>query len=101
MKTKHTGGEWRVSCPVLGTLMIADDSGDVDIAEVLNPYPRKGEDGSAEAAYERKRANAYLIAAAPDMLKALKLALDCLQLVSHSNMAVISVRAAIAKAKGL
>lgn len=71
MKTKHTKGPW----------FLFDDGNREDSSDIITV---PGEDGSEDVAIiptdlplKQRKANARLIAAAPDLLKALELLMDC------------------------
>ena len=66
------------------------------IANVLTPIY----DGVHEREAEQTRANAQLIAAAPELLEALKDVMERLVDRNETDEAAVSARAAIAKAKG-
>lgn len=88
MKTQHTPGPWAVS-------------------KIGNPYEQyiihaeEDSTGRNIAGSVEGRANAHLIAAAPELLEALKLCLETARFDSkRSFRAVIAARNAIEKAEG-
>jgi len=93
--SKHTPGPWEVDletgeinggCAVLGAVYGGDD------------FPCSEEDMSEEC-----KANARLIAAAPDLLKACKgvlIGLKAYETLGRKNIHLDALRAAIAKAEG-
>jgi len=98
MSAQYTPGPWIGAGPSFGaprmqyTTEIIAERDDEDECETICELPIKGLDAEQEA-------NARLIAAAPDLLEALKLA-DALLSGANMNMAVVQkkVQAAIAKA---
>jgi len=98
--TKHTQGPWRI----------------IDGFKIVGPHPKDPENRICRVAdaladvgtfLSKQRANAKLIAAAPDLLDALEAALpyvenDALEqgCQPDADETVIKVRAAIAKARG-
>lgn len=89
MTSKHTPGPWRQS--LTDDTRIIDSSG-CEVASVAGDYQHD---------YARMEANARLIAAAPELLEALAGMVDSYELeASPINPALISARAAIAKATG-
>ena len=100
MKTKHTPGPWMVYVPERGqdghphNLSIGAET------ETRATYVASVPGG---AHYDWAQANARLIAAAPDLLAALKDALKDLSALSHWDTAsacAMKARAAIEKAEG-
>lgn len=89
-EAKHTPGPWRVED---GELLAGGDSGAVVLGSIhgADDYPCCEEDIDAEC-----KANARLIAAAPDLLALLEEAYDALP---HGDLAG-RIAAALAKAKG-
>lgn len=90
-KPKHTPGPWRISNVLSNRLQIGV----------------KGEEIAALQYGENKEANAHLIAAAPEMLEALHLAVGHLEqrqvldgVKSHRTNTLKVLNAAIAKAEG-
>ena len=86
MQTNHTPGPWHVTGDEHGT-MITDNTG-----EQIALWPQQG--GTVEQC-----ANAALIAAAPELLAALKVCESVLRIQGYVNAADIA-QAAIAKATG-
>ncbi len=106
MTQKHTPGPWRTLAPKIpemgtrgDTGIIADDGGMIGETWGLCPGPVPGGIGRADA-----EANARLIAAAPDMLEALRATFAAYQgphLFSPAQQAAWALmQAAIAKAEG-
>ena len=87
MSAKHTPGPWTAHHDH-GWLVVESSNGDMLI---------KIEKGSAA---KKHMADALLIAAAPDLLEALKRFLDAWEFDSDGNGAAEQARAAIAKAIG-
>lgn len=93
MKTKHTPGPWSLD-PNPATVWIVSSARTTHVAE-LPQHPSLDPETTA--------ANAHLIAAAPEMLKALRVAEVALMPDDHSEgdlEALQIVRAAIARAEG-
>lgn len=88
MKTKHTVGPWKNQ----GNLIFSYDHRHV---AKLFQLPR----GVGQSSALEEGANARLIAAAPDMLDALKKIASCLA-PEDNDIAARAVRAAITKAEG-
>lgn len=98
METRHTPGPWRIN----GSLITSQAAMALQVAIV---YPPKV--GNAPRDIDERDANARLIAAAPDLLDALRLLLDGLQTYAPEFMHglpkadyIRAARAAIAKAEG-
>lgn len=89
MSSKHTPGPWLAAGPTIWAPPNNAAPAGYALAHVLNPY--SGAVGSAD----RVDANAALLAAAPELLEALKMALLWVD-GDTKNI----VRAAIAKAEG-
>jgi len=91
MMSKHTPGPWRVSDtthmhPVAPTLFITRKPTDgVSETHIAKIHPLNGGDSIAEVA-----ANARLIAAAPDMLKALEDLFEHCAMV-HKHWGVVAI----------
>jgi hypothetical protein len=108
MKTKHTPGAWTLdgiqNNSQATTSIIVRSSGNAShgnapyVAEVS--WPRDGLRRFESAMTDEDWANARLIAAAPDLLEALKDALDVLRLMGIDMAAFEAHRAAILKAEG-
>lgn len=94
--SKHTQGPWEIVENSWSTTTIT--SGDITIA-VLSCEEEATEDNQFELEAIQK-ANANLIAAAPEMLNALKLAGQWLEGWGSAEFELATVRAAIAKATG-
>lgn len=95
--SKHTRGPWLVEMPdrdhwCSGASIIGDLPNDYIVADVRNHLSVK----------DQAEANAHLIAAAPEMLDALKGAEDALRVDGYdkNNLVRAAVLAAIAKAEG-
>lgn len=87
--SKHTPGPW-----VLSSLVVRAAGNGYEVAHVHCNFKIRGKEGRDE--YEYAQGNAHLIAAAPDMLFALK-AVEC---GAPFDVVIHQVRAAIAKAEG-
>ena len=87
---KHTPGPWKAPKPTIGDnncLYIGDATGNYDICEIKTAFA---------PSEEQARANASLIASAPELLAALEMVLD-----ANGDLYVIDfdmLRAAVAKA---
>jgi hypothetical protein len=98
VKPKHTPGPWRVQDNTIGTNEVGHqlrvDSNDGAVADC----------GRSPHVDEQSRANARLIAAAPTLLKAVKLALMELERISYQKRAdqkiIDLLNKAVAKATG-
>lgn len=86
MDSKHTPGPWKVAGPIGAAIWITDESSNNQIAAVYGKSQTAGAD-----------ANARLIAAAPELLEALK---EVVVISDREHTAWIKARAAIAKAEG-
>lgn len=86
MTAQHTPGPWQYHVTVDGDAIVAG-GGKVRVAEAL----------VCDVGYEDERANARLIAAAPDLLAACEAMIGT---AKKAGMNVSAFRAAIAKAKG-
>ncbi len=96
MNSKHTPGPWTA---IKATY--SDDRGTNDFWHVA--YTDRGKTWSMKTAGDEGRANAYLIAAAPDLLAACKAMIDELDRtgrVSESGVNAKAARAAIDAAEG-
>lgn len=93
MKTKHTKGEWRLSQDWDNKIRIfaESDRGYIPIADVLNPIctPQHS---------DVQIANAKLIAAAPELLEALKCVLNTLETLGKNTVSMEMAKSAIKKA---
>jgi ADP-ribose pyrophosphatase YjhB (NUDIX family) len=85
MTTKHTRGPWAIAAQ---RFIMADPMRDGRQIAAIDPF---------EFGAEAREANARLIAAAPDLLAALRSVLD-LHIAHHNNPAHAAARAAIRKA---
>ena len=97
MKAQHTPGPWFVPAPTYRTLYVEARIGNMMLQEVAACGP------TADPA--QQAANARLIAAAPELLEALKLALEYWRhrqqrYKNRSPVWVQAARSAIAKATG-
>lgn len=119
MDGNHTQGRWVAAAKpssVVGWPVVAAPMGQVicDVA-IINKKPDHVSDGEFSAYYAQVEANARLIAAAPDLLKAAKLAEDIIDDFlghlspdeqtaggedSQAAAALKALRAAIRKARG-
>lgn len=92
----HTAGPWFVTGQM--TLYVEARIGGGMLQEVAAVGPTQADEGYGE----QQRANARLIAAAPELLEALEQAVTSMQDNGwpNSHLAVRSARAAIAKARG-
>lgn len=97
MKPKHTPGPWIVRESSQGYIDIVAKRNHIGLANVARVLlPREPQDA----------ANAHLIAAAPEMLAALKLALEQIEptpkpkLIHTPGFALRMIREAVAKAEG-
>lgn len=106
---KHTQGPWRSNYPQITT----QEGMALTVAVVLSREDNNPRADSAAKTKTEAEANAHLIAAAPDLLAALKLALPCVEYAeietaskgqneAHDKClsALEWIRAAIAKAEG-
>ena len=108
METKHTPGPWSITNTIMGSVdpvtlpssVIAPPYGSVDTICVFSFMTKK-------KPHDEQQANARLIAAAPDLLAALRLLLDGLQTYAPEFLHglpkadyIRAARAAIAKAEG-
>jgi hypothetical protein len=90
MKTTHTPGPWVVKN---GTSILAGKSQVANTGFKMGDWPKED--------YETERANARLIAAAPDLLAALEMVVNAADTGWEiSDGAWMEIQAAIAKAKG-
>jgi hypothetical protein len=91
---KHTEGPWKVDGKT--ELCITDD-----ISRFIGSASIMGSDNNYAEAYEEAKANARLMAAAPDLLDALEAMIDSGE-IAHccSSPLVILAKKAIDKAKG-
>jgi hypothetical protein len=89
--SKHTPGPWQVFTTKDGTRFIG--IGDADGVGVTDPRFGLWRGG------QEREANARLIAAAPDLLEALKWAIERLDLLAEQSDRAETARAAIIKAE--
>lgn len=94
-ETKFSKGIWKVGSS--GGSIVSENNGEENIIAILETVPLKI---SPETEY-----NAYLMAASPDLFKALEILLENCKFYNTETMRKISVplkkaKAAIAKAKG-
>ncbi len=98
MNAKHTPGPWRVE-RYFSKWLIGNGNGSYLIAETAGSPAYLG-----RASAERDAANAYLIAAAPNLLETLQVLLSlhdaCVDTADAWNASMEEARAAIAKATG-
>lgn len=98
MNNKHTPGPWEAEARQHGMAIYANyKNAPSEYLALINGYEESKEDR------DRNRANARLMASAPDLLSALERVLECHRLKISLNTnagAVEQARAAIAKAKG-
>lgn len=86
--TKHTPGPWKTVVNHNGDIMICDKKNFV-VGEIADVFP------------EHVDGNANLIAAAPDLLEALKGCIDDPDYCAKRPLVTAKARAAIAKAEGI
>lgn len=104
----HTAGPWIVDHSTDGRSGLCVRGGDIRPDCMRPPTIAKLPHGSTVRGYEEATANARLIAAAPDMLESLRVALDYIettlaetsQEAHNKGRAEDVVRSAIAKAEG-
>ena len=93
MSTKHTPGPWKAAFPI-GNCPFVSNENQVIVQKVF-PSVNKGDTDEA-------RANASLIASAPDLLAALRATMQCLTMDSEMERdfapEIKQARAAIARA---
>lgn len=100
MKTTHTPGPWGIWGEE-GTrdIPVGPDNGGLAVAQIIMTT---ASGMMNEASAERGMANARLIAAAPDLLEALRSVLLLIPGIDYfTHPTYISARAAIAKAEGV
>lgn len=101
MKTKHTPGPWAVDINT-NHAHEAETVRGADNVRIAATYKIHDQRDDKKAAYFEARANARLIAAAPELLRALEFAKNELHYhpATRNSEALEVVRAAIAKATG-
>ena len=92
-KMKHTPGPWTHHWDKIGHDVRAADGGLIAAVGIGKVDWKHGDE-------HYRVANAHLIAAAPELLEACKDAIFVLETLSPKSAALISCRAAIAKAEG-
>ena len=104
--TEHTPGPWHAECPENGAFHVsATAAGPGDVCDLYHPYT--DESGKHIFTKDRARANAHLIAAAPDMYAELEsMAVQVRAAGEHGlfenwEPAYERAQAALAKAKGV
>jgi hypothetical protein len=97
MNTKHTPGPWRVDPDHFRDVQTTDGAIEICLAEGGEPY---GKNLFSVPPIEEAHANARLIAAAPDLLEALKAILEDMDSEHGTDYDYAKARAAIAKATG-
>lgn len=98
-KTQHTPGPW-TNTPMQDTIWAND--GDIKIATIADlPWVENPVTGRLQSQADVEEANACLIAAAPELLEACKVALANLApLYSSEHLVIKSLKNAITKVKG-